>query len=879
MIARLAERLVAACARRPARTLALVGLLAAAGAAAALTLPVRAATDTLAGRGSAVFAATERHRAAFGDEAVVVLVRGELPRIVLTENLGRLLALEGCLAGNPPAGATLAGGRRGPCAALAHTKPVRAVYGPGTFVNTAVGEIQDRFRARVQARESEARQAATAARRSARRQGASRALQRRRGEQAAARVYAQAAQELLLLNLRYDLGARLPQLDDTDFVSKLVFDAARGSAAMPKARFAHLFPNEKSAVVQVRLEPDLKPAERTRAIEHIRAAVALPAFALRDASYTITGVPVVAEELASSLAGALAELLALALAVMAVVLALALRSRARLVPLGVALAAAVVAFGALAVAGGTLTLASIAVLPVLIGLATDSAIQYQARVEEAEREGRVPAAAARHAARVAVPSLAVAGVATLVGFLVLALSPVPLVRSFGILLVAGVLVAFVLALVAGTAALVATGRGGGGRLGRSVRGAGLVLDGARAAAFARPARALKRIGRATLSLAIARPLAVVVAAAALAAGGWALESRLAVVSDLRALVPASLPALRDLETLQSTTGVAGEVDVLVEGDDVTRPAVVEWMRDLQAELLASAGFDRSAGCGQAELCPALSLPDLLRSEAATADRARVRALLDAVPAAFSQAVISPDRRTATLAFGIKLMPLSEQHAVIARMRSQLDPPPGVRAEVAGVTALAAGANAALADPLRRALTVVAGLAAVALVLLAAYRRPRRVLAAMAPVVLATGWSALILWLLGVPLNPLSASLGALVIAISTQFSVLLSARFEAERRVDGDVAAALRRTYASTGTAVLASGATAIAGFGVLSFSEVRMLQDFGLVSVIDLVVSLLGVLVVGPAVLVLAARRGGRRAGGPPPRAARPDERAAVAA
>ena len=55
---------------------------------------------------------------------------------------------------------------------------------------------------------------------------------------------------------------------------------------------------------------------------------------------------------------------------------------------------------------------------------------------------------------------------------------------------------------------------------------------------------------------------------------------------------------------------------------------------------------------------------------------------------------------------------------------------------------------------------------------------------------------------------------------------------------------------------MLASGATAIAGFAVLIVSDIRMLRDFGEVTVIDLTVSLLGVLVVLPAVLVLAERR-----------------------
>ena len=52
---------------------------------------------------------------------------------------------------------------------------------------------------------------------------------------------------------------------------------------------------------------------------------------------------------------------------------------------------------------------------------------------------------------------------------------------------------------------------------------------------------------------------------------------------------------------------------------------------------------------------------------------------------------------------------------------------------------------------------------------------------------------------------------------------------------------------------------TAIAGFGVLALSDITMLRDFGLVTLIDLSVSLIGVLVALPAALVLAAcgRRG----------------------
>ncbi len=68
------------------------------------------------------------------------------------------------------------------------------------------------------------------------------------------------------------------------------------------------------------------------------------------------------------------------------------------------------------------------------------------------------------------------------------------------------------------------------------------------------------------------------------------------------------------------------------------------------------------------------------------------------------------------------------------------------------------------------------------ILLVAFRGDRRrALVPLVPIVLATGWSALVLFALRIPLNPMSVTLGALVIAISTEFSVLLSERHRQER--------------------------------------------------------------------------------------------------
>ncbi len=833
-------RMVALAARHPVRVLLVALLLVAVGAVLALRLEPSAATSTLVGSGSNSGRATTVAHERFGDDAVYVLVRGDLPRLVLTSDLNRLLGLEGCLSGNVPKGATPPGGAAGPCGRLAATKPARVVYGPGTFINSSVTELTEQLQAQTRARAAQAERANQAARRLARAQGRSAAEARRLGREAEKLVFAQFARELLTLNAKYGLNLTgAPKLNDPDFVYQLVFDPARG-ARQPKARFAYLFPSPDSALVSVRLKAGLSDAERSDAVALVREAVRMPEWQLDGGgTYVVTGVPVLAGDLTDELAGSTLRLLLVAVAVMALVLALLFRARLRLLPLAIALGAVAIVFGGLSALGLPLTMASIAVLPVLLGLAVDYAIQYQA-------------GGAR-----AVPAIATAALATAVGFLILLLSPVPMVRGFGALLVAGVAVALILALTAGTAVLTlaARRRTAEGALARSLRGAGELVDGVRRGG-SRALAPVRRLGRGMLALAVRHPGRVLSVALALAVCGWVLDSRISVVSELERLVPQSLAAVRDVDALQSETGVVGEVDVVVEGEDLTDPKVIGWMRDYQDELLTRHGYSAEEGCGKAALCPALSLPGLFRTPELSATREQVRALLDAVPAYFSQAAITPDRKTAVLAFGLRLQSLEGQREVIEDMRARLRPPDGVRATVAGLPVLAADANHAMSDPLRRALTALAGLLAVALALFAVYRSWTRAWVPLVPIALATGWSALVLWLVGVPLNPMSAALSALVIAISTEFSVLLSARFRSEREAGFPTGEALARTYGSTGAAVLASGVTAIAGFAVLIASDIAMLRDFGLVTVIDLTVSLLGVLAVLPAVLTLAERR-----------------------
>jgi uncharacterized protein len=887
--ARLLSALAGAAARRPRLVVAVAIVLGLAGAALALRLKPTAATSTFVSSSSSEYRDTQDFYKNFGEEPVEVLVKGDLQQLVLSEDLQRLVGLEGCLSGNVPVAALAReGGVNGPCGKLAHGHPVKVVFGPGTFVNEAADQIDEQLASQSKQAEVQAKQAERAVTQAALKRGLSAEEARTLGRQASKITTSRFQEGLVTLALQYGLTSK-PSIDNHDFVTALVFDSTK-RAGTPKQRFAYLFPGREAALVSVRMRAGLSESERTHTIELIRQAVAMPQWKLRHGErYLVTGVPVIVSDLTDSITNSIELLLIAVLLVMAAALGLIFTGRPRLLPLAIAVLATALTFGALSLAGASLTVASIAVLPVLVGLAVDYAIQFQSRVqEESEHEdGQARETVVVRAAALGAPTITTAGAASAAAMLVLLLSPVPMVRGFGLLLVLGVILAFLCALSAGAAVLTLAGRRGTEAAAPRARplpglAADVVAAWREAGELLRDNPLTRAVTRGALIGAIRRPGRVLLAGLALAALGWGLDTQTRVETDITKLVPQNLGSLEGLNALERSTGVGGEIDLMVSSKALTKPATIEWMSRYEKGVLKRYGYSSASGCGKARLCPAFSLPDLFSTQGATAGQivpeegikssakspkagktkapaksskltqAQVTGLLDAIPPYFSQDVITPDRRVATLAFGIRLMSLQQQQQLIDGMRASLHPPSGVSARLVGLPVLAAKSGTEVASPLRRVETLLASLAVVALVLLLAFGgEVRRALVPLVPIALASGWSALILFAVRVPLNPMSVTLGALVIAVSTEFSVLLSERHRQELRAGHDTIEALRRAYRRTGAAVAASGVTAIAGFGVLALSDIRMLRDFGLVTLIDLTVSLLGVLVALPAALI----------------------------
>src|SRR5688500_9305402 len=341
-------RVTSVSVRRATLVEAVATLLASGGGGRALMLDPGTDASAAGDGGGEAAAATRELRSQFGGDPIVVLVRGRLTGMLLTEDVARMLSLEGCISGNVPRDAKPAAPV---CSAFAKRKPVQVVYGPGTFINEAAGQILDRINFDRGREAAEADRAAREARRVARRRGLPEAQQEQFAQEARRIVMATFAQRALELAVRFGLSS-VPALNNPEFVLQLVFEPSLG-AEVPKPRFAYLFPHSDAAVIQARLRPGLSGDERRRAVEMIREAVGAKPFDLKFGSYVVSGTPVVAEGVGSGLADAAPALLVAALLLVALALVLTIRGRPLLLPLALAAGATAITLGGVSLVGGS----------------------------------------------------------------------------------------------------------------------------------------------------------------------------------------------------------------------------------------------------------------------------------------------------------------------------------------------------------------------------------------------------------------------------------------------------------------------------------------------------------------------------------------------
>lgn len=773
-------------------------------ALAATRLDSVSSTELLVGSHSTQAKATKVLTEKFGQDPIVVVARGDLTTTLAPGPLTRLLSMEGRLAGVPG---------------------VKAVYGPGTFINQTVVQTTRVMKQQLGALGDQATAAQDAAARAAQARGGGPAAVAAAREKAFnATVQGSGGKALQDLLVRFG-AVGLPGLANQNFVNTLVF----GAGIEPKQRFRWLFPDAQHALVLVRPKPGISGEAMLalgRRIDRITGATRID-----GVTFTAAGLPLLAAGLERETRAEILRLAPIAVAAMLILLLVVLRRRrGRLVALALALGSVSLCLALSLPLGLGLTVSTVAALPVILGLGLDFAVQLQARYWIERRRGLEPVPAAEAARAALGPTLLLAAGAMAVGFLVLLVGPVPLIDRLGAVLALGCASAVVVALVVGPSLLVAVDRGP-------------------VAPLALPGGA--RIGRLSV------PAVAGGAVALLAVAGLALSDRVHLNSDISQLAPSSLRELKDTQAVQKEIGTSGQVSIAIRAKDVTDPAVVRWIGQVGEKAQA---VDR-------RLSPGPNLADLVTGGDLTQpiDRTGTQAMLQLLPGYFLDAVVSRDRHVAELTYGIPFVSVAEQGRIVRRIDGLLSSaPPGVTASTAGLVAESSTSTRDLDGSRPWLLLLAAG--AVGLVLFGFWRDARRVALVLAPALMAAGLSSLVLAASGVTLSPLAAALEPLVLAIGLEFGMLLDMSFR-EARAGGDSPAQARAVATrDIGGAVGLSAATVAAGFAVLGASRLPLLAQLGWLVAAELVVCLVVAVLLVPMIAEwLALPRGAtRRTGGP---------------
>ncbi len=529
-------------------------------------------------------------------------------------------------------------------------------------------------------------------------------------------------------------------------------------------------------------------------------------------------------------------LLSLSVVVMMLILIFMFRVRWRLLSLIMVGVSALWTFGLMGYLSVPMTMATMAILPILIGLGIDFSIQFHNRYQEEVTRSRTIGEAIIASISRMFPVVGIALLATIIGFITLYISEVPMIRDFGMVLAIGIVISCIVALfLLHSIVYLADKRTPLEKLRKASKEASGRIE-----------RVLLRLGK----LAINHTLWIFIIAVLFAVGGGIVDHWLPTNTDYEELIPQDTPELIQLRELREITGSGGTVQFMVEADDVTSPEVLNWLREYQEEAISM----------HPEIVSVNSLVTIIveATGGVIPPQTQIDMILANTPPLYTERLLSADSSMAAVTFEIEYIPLEKIHDLLSLLQEEADTPPGVSVSPVGSLALGASTIDAIVGS-RFTLNFIC-LGAVLFILILVYRRLGSIVFTIIPVGAVIAWSSLDMYLIGIPLNPLTAILGVLIIGICTEFMVLLMGRYEEEKRSGLPPRDAMVTAISKIGRAIVTTALTTLGGFGVLIASNFIMIRDFGIATVVGVFLCLIITITVMPGLIVWYDNRRGRR-------------------
>ncbi len=620
--------------------------------------------------------------------------------------------------------------------------------------------------------------------------------------------------------------------------SKAEIDGIIGQA--PPEMVERMLPSDLMTISVIALEPGVSLEAQMRILGNIESAIGIseppPGLAV-----TVSGNPAFSKEMEEEMGGQMGMLIlaAMLLMILAVMLLFS-HVRYSLLPVGIVAVGLIMTFGFMGLFGIPVSMVVIGAFPVLIGIGIDYAIQFHARFDEEIQHGTIPEAVWATVTQMG-PSVLVAMSATALGFIAMLFGPVPMVGDFGIVCTIGVVSCYTAALIIVPVFAIAT---------RYRPKAAMASNPAPKPGNGFIERYDRFLGR--LAYTVAKyPLPVIVLFAVVAAGGYYLDEKVPISADEKTFVPDDMPALLDMEKLTRTMGSTSTIPVVVTADDVRSPGTLAWID--RFGVYEQEHNDKITGV--------TSIATLIR-EYNNGVLPSTRGEIDGVTARIPEATLKRylnGNMEAVLEFSTVNMEMSAARDLIGRVQSDVawnNPPAGVTVKVTGQLEM----FAALMDDISESKTfmTVLGFAFILGFLLLVYRKFGAV-SPVIPIVFIVGWNGAIMYLLGLDYTPLTAVLGSMTIGVASEYTILIMERCEEELARGMEFLDAIQTAVQKIGTAITVSGLTTVFGFSALTLSTFNMISNFGIVTVITVGFSLVGAIVVMPAVLALMYRYTGR--------------------
>lgn len=624
---------------------------------------------------------------------------------------------------------------------------------------------------------------------------------------------------------------------------------------LPSAYVEQFMPDTTHTLIMIQMPGSINEDNKKRVLAQVEKTVDIIDFPAGTTAVA-TGEPAYIIAMSEEMTSSLGSMLFLAFVLMIIGLKIVFRHvRWSLLPIPVILVGLIYTFGAMGLLSIPMTMASMAVFPILIGLGADYAIQFQSRIEEELAKGESAEEAIIDTIKHTGPAVAIAVTATSLGFIALLISPVPMIQDFGKMSLVGVILCYLVSMFVLVALLYRLDRRSLEK--ESEKNLKKELNGNKTTV--EPATEHNSpLGTflARVSLLTTKHYMIVIALASIfAIAGLYADEHVGVQTDTKDFVPQDMQALQDLNKLNRVMGGSDQLSIIIRADDIMDPDLLQWMVDFSE--LEEERHNHITGSG--------SIGSLIYSGYGSipSDKDTVISITDSMSSVITDQYIEGGNLGV---LNLKLesnLQTQQVSNIIEAVENDLQwyaPPPGVTVTVTGNKVTETSIIGALTSG-RTAMGYL-GMAIIFIGMLLIYRDWMKSLATILPIVMVTGWLGGVMYLSGMEYNPLTATLGALAIGIGAEFTILMLERYFEERNKGLEPLDAMETAALRIGPAILASGFTVIFGFSALVASSFPMLRGFGIVTVIAVAFSLFSTIVVLPPIMVNLDRwRSGRQA------------------